>query len=599
MAYELTAKLKLVDEMSQPIRRAIGHVIGMRKETDAVAKAVKGANKEQKLFHQEQRNLRDSMGKFNSEGRQYNSFFDKFNKNVSSAKGHVTGLHGTILGLAGAYAAVGSSRKIFDATVASAARTEMEQAVIKALFNNTKKSDEWFKWIEQRAKDSAMFSMDDFLSASKAYIPMTKDLDQLRRLTALTERLAASNQAEGMGGASFAMRELMSGDTESIVDRFNLPRQWVNEIKGKSGQEFIDGVDKLLNRMGFTERFLDEISNTSIAKYNQLAEKIRLAFKDMGVEGLERAKPILDRLNAMLEDGKFKGIQDFGSDAIAKAMEATERAVVSFDKFMTRIQSDEEWKKMSIGDKLIRLTEEGMGTLNDWLAKGGSDKIARAVKPVAETAIGVGAAIGKGVFDGFVDFAKNNPMSATIITALGAMKVSSGPLWLAAGAAGSAIGGFLVTAAAAAITAGLSYAVIKALDDAEERAEKRKYLLDTPLGRGYNKELETPDDQPMYQSGSMTEYKPSTWEKTKNWFSSVFTNPFSHYNGIDSVPYDNYPAILHKGEKVVPSTEVRKGDKPNVTINVNGMVVREEADIDRIGAAIVRKLEEAGANMAT
>ncbi|MFE4202144.1 hypothetical protein [Aneurinibacillus aneurinilyticus] len=600
MAYDLVARLKLVDQMSQPIRRAIGNLTGMRKETDAVAKAVKGANKEQKLFHQEQRNLRDSMGKFNSEGRQYNSFFDKFNKNVSSAKGHVTGLHGTILGLAGAYAAVGSSRKIFDATVASAARTEMEQAVIKALFNNTKKSDEWFKWIEQRAKDSAMFSMDDFLAGSKAYIPMTKDLNQLRQLTALTERLAASNQAEGMGGASFAMRELMSGDTESIVDRFNLPRQWVNEIKGKSGQEFIDGVDKLLNRMGFTERFLDEISNTSIAKYNQLSEKIRLAFKDMGVEGLERAKPILDRLDAMMEDGKFKGIQDFGSEMIVKAMEATERAVVSFDKFMTRIQSDEEWKKMSIGDKLIRLTEEGMDSLNEWLANGGSEKITKAIKPIAETAIGIGAAVGKGILDGFIAYAKENPLSAIVIGGLTAMKLQGGATLLAAAASGTAVGVALAGAAAAAITAGLVAAVEKALDYAKERAEKRKYLLDTPLGRGYNKEIETPDDQPMYQSGSMTEYKPTTWEKTKNWFSSVFTNPFSLYNGIDSVPYDNYPALLHKGEKVVPSTEVRRGNG-NITIAklADQIIVREEADIDRIGAAIVRKLEEAGANMAT
>ncbi|MMZ52668.1 hypothetical protein D1872_144440 [compost metagenome] len=170
------------------------------------------------------------------------------------------------------------------------------------------------------------------------------------------------------------------------------------------------------------------------------------------------------------------------------------------------------------------------------------------------------------------------------------MKLKNGPLWLAAGAAGSAIGGFLAAGAAAVITAGLSAAVLKALDYAEDQAEKRKYLLDTPLGRALNKELETPDDQPMYQSGNMTAYEPSMWEKTKNWFS----NAFSNYNGIDSVPYDGYKAILHKGEKVVPSTKVGKeDDKPNVNININNMVVREEADIDRIAFSLAQQIRMA------
>ncbi|MCP1354667.1 hypothetical protein [Aneurinibacillus migulanus] len=596
MAYDLIARLKLVDNLSQPIRRAIGNMRGMKTETDAVSRSIHESNKATNLWRDSNGKLRDEMGRFASTGNRYSGTFDKMGASVSGLRGNISGLHSSLIGLAGAYAAVEGGRKLFDATVASAARTEMEQAVITALFNNTKKADEWFNYVEQRAKDSALFSMDDFLKSSKAYIPMTKDLGQLRQLTALTERLAASNPMQGMEGASFSIREMMSGDAQSLVERFNLPRKWVNEIKGKSGQEFIDAMDRLLNRMGFTDKFLADISDTGIAKYNQLAEKIRLAFKDMGVEGLERAKPILDRIDGMLEDGKFKGIQDFGSEMIVKAMEATERAVVSFDKFMTRIQSDEEWKKMSIGDKLIRLTEEGMDSLNEWLANGGSDKISKSIKPIAETALGIGAAVGKGILDGFIDYAKENPLSGAIIGGLVAMKIAGGPTLLAAASSGTAIGVALASAAAIAITAGLVEAVNKAMEYVEKRNEERGNLQSTPLGRGYNRELDTPDDQPMYQSGNMTPYEPTLWDKTKNWFS----NAFSNYNGIDSVPYDGYKAILHKGEKVVPSTEVGKGNG-NITIAklADQIIVREEADIDRIGEAIVRKLEEAGANMAT
>lgn len=606
MAYDLIARLKLVDNLSQPIRRAIGNMRGMKTETDAVSRSIHESNKATNMWRDSNGKLRDEMGRFASAGNRYSGTFDKMGASASGLRGNISGLHSSLIGLAGAYAAVSGGRKLFDVTVASAAKTEMEQAVIKALFNNTKKADEWFNYVEQRAKDSALFSMDDFLKSSKAYIPMTKDLNQLRQLTALTERLAASNPAEGMGGASFAMRELMSGDTESIVDRFNLPRQWVNEIKGKSGQEFIDAVDKLLNRMGFTDKFLVDISNTSIAKYNQLSEKIRLAFKDMGVEGLERAKPILDRLDAMMEDGKFKGIQDFGSEMIVKAMEATERAVVSFDKFMTRIQSDEEWKKMSIGDKLIRLTEEGMDSLNEWLANGGSDKISKSIKPIAETALGIGAAVGKGILEGFIEYTKENPLSGAIIGGLAAMKIAGGATLLAAASSGTAIGVALVGAAAAAITAGLSVAVDKALDYVENRKKEREELKDSPTARAFDVLENHPKDEPLYPNTTLSPQKPvGSWTKIKRWWAAEIDpilppNMRSHYNGIASVPYDNYPALLHKGEEVVPSTKAGKGNG-NITIAklADQIIIREEADIDRIGEAIVRKLEEAGANMAT
>lgn len=591
MAYELIAKLKLVDQMSQPIRRAIGYMSGMRKETDSISKALHGANKEQKLFHQEQRTLRDSMSKFTSEGRAYTSFFERFNKNVATAKSNVSGLRGTVVGLAGAYATVEGGKKLFDATIGSAAKQEYSRITVGALMNNTKKTDELFAKMKQQGLDSAMFSVQDFIDSSKTYIPFTKDIGQLERLTQLTERLALSNPMQGMEGASFAIREAMSGDMVSLVERFNLPRKWANDLKGKSGQEFISAFDNLLNRMGYTDALKQQVADESgLAKYAQVSEKVSQMFTDMGVDGLNKAKPMLDRIDKMLSDGRFKWFQKMGSDLISDAVSATERAVVAFDKYMQHIQSDKTWEKLSIGDKLIRITEDGMGALNKWLANGGSDKIARAVKPVAETALGIGVAVGKGILDGFVEFAKDHPLSATIITALTAMKLKNGPLWLAAGAAGSAIGGFLAAGAAAVITAGLSAAVLKALDYAEDQAEKRKYLLDTPLGRALNKELETPDDQPMYQSGNMTAYEPSMWEKTKNWFS----NAFSNYNGIDSVPYDGYKAILHKGEKVVPSTKVGKeDDKPNVNININNMVVREEADIDRIAFSLAQQIRMA------
>jgi hypothetical protein len=603
MAYDLKAVLRLKDEMSPAIKRAAGNLVGMRKETDSLTRAIKYVNKETKTWRDENGRLRDDMGRFASEGSRYSGTFDRMGGSISGVHGKITSLHSSILALAGAYVTLEGGKKLFDATIGAAAHTEMEQATIKALFNNTKKADEWFDYIQKRAKDSALFSMDDFLSSSKAYIPMTKDINQLKQLTALTERLAASNPTQGMEGASFAIRELMSGDTESLVDRFNLPRQWVNEIKGKSGQDFINAMDKVLNRIGFTDKFLNDISDTGLAKYNQLAEKIRLAFKDMGKDGLERSKPILDRLNAMMDNGQFKGVQSLGSDLITSAVSATEQAVVSADKFFQHLQSDEKWKKLSIGDKLIRLTEEGMDSLNKWMASGGSDKITEMAKPVAKTAVGVGMAIGEGVLKGVANYFLDHPIAGGVMTAL--LVAKNGSLLTKAGTIGGtarAIGGNIALGIAAGLSLYLidylSEKVDEAMDYVEKRNKERDALNGTPTAHAMNKVENTPKGQAVFSSGNMTAYNPTWWDKTKNWFENAFTNPFSHYNGISEVPYDNYPALLHKGEEVVPATKVGKGNGVNVTIQMNGLTIREEADVQRLAYALAQEIKGAAVGMA-
>ena len=68
-----------------------------------------------------------------------------------------------------------------------------------------------------------------------------------------------------------------------------------------------------------------------------------------------------------------------------------------------------------------------------------------------------------------------------------------------------------------------------------------------------------------------------------------------HAAGLSYVPYNDYPARLHKGERVLTARENREySSGGNVMVSVNGnLVVREEADIDRIAETIARKVAEA------
>lgn len=66
--------------------------------------------------------------------------------------------------------------------------------------------------------------------------------------------------------------------------------------------------------------------------------------------------------------------------------------------------------------------------------------------------------------------------------------------------------------------------------------------------------------------------------------------------GLDYVPYDNYPALLHQGERVLTAEQARSADggRGGVTIHVGTLAVREEADVDRVAQALLERLELAG-----
>lgn len=76
-------------------------------------------------------------------------------------------------------------------------------------------------------------------------------------------------------------------------------------------------------------------------------------------------------------------------------------------------------------------------------------------------------------------------------------------------------------------------------------------------------------------------------------------NPFKpKASGIDNVPYNQYPASLHKGEAVLTRGEADeyrrerdgKGSSGSVTITGNTFVIREEADIDKIARQLAREM---------
>ncbi|MEG2421616.1 MAG: hypothetical protein RSB55_08690, partial [Oscillospiraceae bacterium] len=65
--------------------------------------------------------------------------------------------------------------------------------------------------------------------------------------------------------------------------------------------------------------------------------------------------------------------------------------------------------------------------------------------------------------------------------------------------------------------------------------------------------------------------------------------------GLERVPYDNFPALLHEGERVLTAREVQNGAGGGISVSVTGndFHVRQESDIDAIATALVGQLKMA------
>ena len=79
-----------------------------------------------------------------------------------------------------------------------------------------------------------------------------------------------------------------------------------------------------------------------------------------------------------------------------------------------------------------------------------------------------------------------------------------------------------------------------------------------------------------------------TWRSTRGFTPAAV--------GLHTVPYDNFPALLHQGERVLTASEARAQDSGGgggvqVTVSGNAFSVRDESDIQNIAQALAEEIQ--------
>lgn len=211
------------------------------------------------------------------------------------AIGKLTSALGTIgLAAQGIQAVAGAAQSAGQALgVGLASQTEQTRAKFAAFIKDTGQLNATLAMVRSEA-DKTPFSFQAMSAAVAGLIPSANQAKiPLQQLTQTAEILAASHPEQGLEGAAFALREAVSGDFTSVIERFDLPRQTINKLKAE-GVPAAEIVSRAMGEMGYSMDLVGNLAKTTEGRFSTFQDAID------GIK-LKVGQPILDALGEQLD----------------------------------------------------------------------------------------------------------------------------------------------------------------------------------------------------------------------------------------------------------------------------------------------------------
>lgn len=589
MAMDLVARLRLIDNMTAPLKRMMASLRQMDTATKRLSEStaafkdattmvgqsvtkldgsIRKVDRAMEVYRDTQGRLRDSTGRFVAENKRAENSLKSLASAARSTRLAIPVI-GTIGGLAAGYGVAKGAESFLTSALGGAARMETDKVTLEALVNDAKKANQLFDMLNRKGLASTL-SESDYLNMGKAYLPLTKNLKQIDKLTDISERLALSNLQQGAEGAAFAVREALSGDLVSLQERFNVPKYMLkNAFKGADTlTEKIAALDKVLNEMGYTQKFVTRVNQTANAQWDMLKSNVSAALAKMGTGALEKLKPVLVDINKWLAGPGFKAFTERGAKLLADGFDGVLNAAKTAWSYLdTHFFNNPAFQKLpTIESKVAFVIDDFTRTFSTWYDSTGSEQLKKATMRVTDTildgletagpeigksAVSIGARIASGMIDGFFESMRQSKLGTVILQM---------PVFNAMDSSFQVRDKVLAAINGSVIVEDKMQNPTKMLDAVNR--SRRATIPATPVIYG-------PPAPPKIDG--------------------------SHYNGLEYVPYDGYTARLHKGERVLTAAENREySGGGGITLNLaklaDHIVVREEADIDRIAVRLAREI---------
>jgi hypothetical protein len=156
----------------------------------------------------------------------------------------------------------------------------------------------------RKEADKTPFAFQEMANAAAGLIPVAKQAGKpLMELVKTAEILAASNPAQGLEGAAFALREAASGDFTSVIERFNLSRVTINRLKAE-GVPALEAVTRAMQEMGYDSELVSNLANTLTGRWSTLTDTLDGVRKRLGAPLFEVLKTGLVEVQTFFDNNQ-------------------------------------------------------------------------------------------------------------------------------------------------------------------------------------------------------------------------------------------------------------------------------------------------------
>ncbi len=224
-----------------------------------------------------------------------------------------------------------------------------------AFAGSTAEADRILAEVRQEA-NATPFAFKELADATAALLPASKQAGVgLQDVIKQAEVLAALNPSEGLTGAAFSLREALSGDFTSIVERFNLPRERLKQLK-EEGVPALEAVRVALAEMGVDASLVAGMANTLGGRWSTFMDTIDSA-------RLQAVSPVYEQLGnalSVVSDIVNDNSDAFGAFATAIGTSLAE-AIKSVLAFIVMVQNISTDHGLGVFESIITAIEIRIG----------------------------------------------------------------------------------------------------------------------------------------------------------------------------------------------------------------------------------------------
>lgn len=230
---------------------------------------------------------------------------DKLNRSINIGSGNMNGFVSKVGNLLKTYLGFQAAKKGITETIGGAMELQQQLFTMQGIMGNSDVATAYFDNLQKKANES-VFSFEDFAQNARNFMQFTKNTDTLDSLANLSERLALIDPTQGLQGAGFALKEMMSGDGTSLKERFGFGKADIEILKAsKDMGDFLTQFDTLLSKKGFTEDMLAQYNQSAAAQFDNLGSNITTGLAQAGNNALEALNPLITKINQAFGNGSF------------------------------------------------------------------------------------------------------------------------------------------------------------------------------------------------------------------------------------------------------------------------------------------------------